>query len=68
MELNTHFANGTVFELLENALLAFVLAGVLWNVGAGHGLVAQSAVPARTTLTTLLVFATVSFDTVTGTS
>jgi len=52
------------FELFENLLLAFVFAGVLWNVAAGHGLVSFSVVPVGTVLTTALFFALLSFDTV----
>lgn len=58
------FGSPVAFELFENLLLAFVFAGVLCNVAAGHGLVSFSVVPAGTALTTALFFALLSFDTV----
>ena len=68
MEVTTHFADGTAFKLLENALLAFVLAGVLWNVSAGYELVTRKVVPAGIALTTVPVFALVSLETMTDTT
>ncbi|PSP74549.1 hypothetical protein BRC86_05610 [Halobacteriales archaeon QS_3_64_16] len=54
---------GSLFELLENALLAFVFAGVFWNVAAGYDLVAETVVPAAIVLTLALLFALFSVDT-----
>jgi hypothetical protein len=54
---------GATFELAENALLAFVFAGVLWNVAAGYDLVPEAVVPVGIVLTLALLFALFSFDT-----
>jgi hypothetical protein len=54
---------GSLFELLENALLAFIFAGVFWNVAAGYDLVAEAIVPAAIVLTLALLFALFSVDT-----
>lgn len=55
--------DGSAFELAENALLAFVFAGVAWNVAAGYDLVPETVVPAGIVLTLVLLFALFSFDT-----
>ncbi|PSP65499.1 hypothetical protein BRC77_00600 [Halobacteriales archaeon QH_8_64_26] len=57
------FAENQIFELLENALLAFVFAGVFWNVAAGYDLVAEAVVPAAIVLTLALLFVLFSLDT-----
>lgn len=59
----THNPEGSSIELAENALLAFVFAGVLWNVAAGHDLVPETVVPVGVALTLVLLFALFSFDT-----
>lgn len=57
---------GSAFELFENGLLAFVFAGVAWNVAAGYDLVPETVVPAGIVLTLILLFALFSFDTLSG--
>ena len=54
---------GSTFELFENALLAFVFAGVAWNVAAGYDLVSETVVPIGIALTLVLLFALLSVDT-----
>lgn len=56
-------STGSAIELIENALLAFVFAGVAWNVAAGYDLVPEAVVPAGVVLTLTLLFALFSFDT-----
>jgi hypothetical protein len=53
----------SLFELLENALLAFVFAGMAWNIAAGYDLVPETVVPTGIVLTLALLFALFSFDT-----
>lgn len=57
-------SRNAAFELIENALLAFVFAGVAWNVAAGHGLVPQAVVAAGIVLTTAFLFALFSVETI----
>lgn len=63
MNVKTAAESPVVFELFENALLAFIFAGLLWNIAAGYAFVSASAVPAGIVLTTILLFAFFTFDT-----